>query len=100
MLPSDMPRRLLLIALLVPGCADGAPYCGLPEDATGRLVAYCGNPRQEPVCDYPGMDAHYEDGASGLVLIGGARASCDAEDEIACPTGTEGPAYCLTDPEL
>ena len=56
-----MTRTLPALALtLAIGCADGGPYCGLPADATGRLVAYCGNPRQEPVCDMPGMEAHFE----------------------------------------
>lgn len=96
-----MARRLsFLLVLLVAGCADAGPYCGLPEDATGRLVPYCGNARAEPVCDFPGEEAHYEMGATGLVLVGGARASCDSNDEIACPMGTVGEAFCLTDPEL
>lgn len=94
-------RRLLPLAFLLSlGCADGAPFCGLPLDATGRLVPYCDNPRDEPVCDLPGMEAHYEMGAMGLLLVGGARASCNMDDEIACPLGTVGEAFCLRDPEL
>ncbi|MCA9604585.1 MAG: hypothetical protein KC619_03260 [Myxococcales bacterium] len=95
-----MARRLFLFALLATGCMDAGPYCGLPADATGRLVPYCGNARAEPVCSYPGQEAHYEMGAAGLLLVGGERASCGADDEITCPMGTEGEAFCLTDPEL
>lgn len=92
-------RRLALV-LLASGCAASGPYCGLPADATGRLIPYCGNPRQEPVCNLPGMEAHYEMGSSGLVLVGAERAACDADDEIVCPAGTVGEAFCITDPEL
>ena len=95
-----MRRLLVLSFLLATGCADGSPYCALPEDATGRLVAYCGNPRQEPVCDRPGMEAHYEESGTGLHLVGGERAGCSIEDAITCPLGTVGEPYCITDPEL
>jgi len=90
----------LLVFLFCWGCADGAPYCGLPEDATGRLVAYCDNPRAEPVCDLPGEEAHFEMEAMGLRLVGGLRAGCSTDDVIVCPMGTVGESYCITDPEL
>ena len=96
-----MTRLLPALALtLAVGCADGGPYCGLPADATGRLVAYCGNPRQEPVCDMPGMEAHFEEGPAGIILVGAERAGCSSDDVITCPAGTTGEAYCITDPEL
>jgi len=98
MLPAMRPL-LAIACLLAAGCAD-TPYCGLPEDATGRLIAYCDNPRAEPVCDLPGEEAHYEMGALGLRLVGGLRAACGIDDEIACPMGSVGEAYCITDPEL
>jgi len=95
-----MRRALLvLVALAAFGC-DNGPYCGQPADVTGRLIPYCDDPRQEPVCDEPGMEAHYEDTAMGVRLVGGRRAICDIEDEIVCPMGTVGEAYCITDPEL
>ena len=94
-------QRLCLVAILCAlGCGSGEPYCGLPEDATGRLIAYCGSPREEPVCNEPGQEAHFEMGGSGLVLVGGQRASCSSDDEVVCPTGTIGEAFCITDPEL
>ncbi len=95
-----MVRLLALAFVLSLGCSDGSPYCGLPEDLTGRLVVYCDSPRDEAVCDLPGEEAHYEMGATGLYLAGGLRAGCDIDDEISCPLGTVGEAYCITDPEL
>ena len=89
----------LLLFVASWGCQP-SPYCGLPADATGRLVAYCDNPRREPVCDLPEMMAHFEDSGRGLVLVGGERARCDATDEVACPPRTVGEPYCITDPEL
>jgi len=96
------PRLRWLLPLIVlagVGCANG-PTCGLPLDATGRLVVYCDNPRDEGVCDEPGQQAHYESGAMGVQLVGGQRASCDVNDVVVCPAGTVGEAYCITDPEL
>ncbi|MCB9592545.1 MAG: hypothetical protein H6719_07425 [Sandaracinaceae bacterium] len=95
-----MRRLWWLGALALVGCGSADPYCGLPADATGRLIAYCGSPREEPVCNEPGQEAHYEMGATGLVLVGGQRASCGIDDEIVCPVGTVGEAFCITDPEL
>jgi len=91
---------ILLGALMCIGCGTGNPSCGLPADATGRLIVYCDDPRQEGVCDEMGMEAHYESGAMGVQLVGGQRASCDADDQIVCPMGTVGDPYCITDPEL
>ena len=95
-----MRRFFLLGVLTCLGCGTGEPTCGLPVDATGRLVVYCDNPRENAVCDEPGMEARYESGAMGFRLVGGRLASCDASDEVICPVGTEGPPYCVLDPEL
>ncbi|HHH28555.1 MAG TPA: hypothetical protein ENK57_09440 [Polyangiaceae bacterium] len=81
------------------GCAP-PPYCGLPADATGRLVAYCDSPRDQPVCDEPDAEAHFEEGARGIQLVGGRVASCSSDDELVCPPGTVGEPYCITDPQL
>ncbi len=61
---------------------------------------YCENPREEAVCDEPGMEARFESGAMGLRLVGGQRALCDANDVVVCPPGTVGVPYCILDPEL
>lgn len=90
----------IALALVAVGCGGNEPYCGDYVDITGRAAAYCPGPRDDPVCDLPGERAHYEDGTMGLHLAGGMRASCNADFEIQCPTGTVGPAYCITDPEL
>ncbi|MBX3276201.1 MAG: hypothetical protein KF729_38465 [Sandaracinaceae bacterium] len=87
------------LSSLVAGCRPSL-FCGQPRDATGRLVPLCENQREEPVCDEPGSMARYEEGLSGLVLVGGQRALCDGDDVVICPAGTVGEPYCLLDPEL
>lgn len=82
------------------GCGSNDPYCGEFDDSTGRAIAYCPNPRQDPVCDEPGDEAHFEEGTAGWMLVGGAYARCDEDREVACPTDTVGEPYCITDPEL
>jgi hypothetical protein len=52
------------------------------------------------VCDAPGERAGFEVGPDGYVLAGGRYAFCTAEGEVACPAGTGGDPYCITDPEL
>ncbi len=97
-----MVRRFLLSLplFLFFACGGNEPYCSEFVDATGLAAAYCPGPRDEPVCDYPGERAHFEEGPMGISLVGGARASCNREDEVVCPTGTVGDPYCITDPEL
>ncbi len=91
---------VIALALFAVACGSNEPYCGDYVDITGRAAAYCPGPRDDPVCDLPGQQAHFGDGTLGLELQGGARATCDADFHVACPTGTTGPAYCLRDPSL
>ena len=91
---------VLAACLSLLGCGDGSPYCGLPADITDRLAVYCDDPRSDPVCDYPGETAGFEDTASGLRLVGGEFAACNFDDEVECPPGTVGEPYCIVDPEL
>ena len=95
-------RVLLVLGALALGsaCGPDGPYCGLPADITNRLTVYCPSDAEDPVCDFPGMEAHYEDTASGLRLVGGELATCDTDDNAACPPGTVGEPRCLPDPEL
>ena len=99
-----MSTRLLfcfaLLLLALPACGSDEPFCGAPVDITGRLTVYCNNPRQDPVCNYPGEEPRYEDTAAGLRLVGGELAGCATDESVECPVGTEGPAVCITDPEL
>ncbi|MFK7985442.1 MAG: hypothetical protein AB8I08_05385 [Sandaracinaceae bacterium] len=104
-----MRRSLLSVLLCVSGLftgsmlsgCDNGPYCGEFEDMAGRRVAFCPNPRQDPVCDLPGEEARFEEGpGGGLTLVGGERGSCNAEGIVVCPMGTIGEPYCITDPQL
>ena len=81
------------------GCANG-PFCSVVRDATGRSVAECQNPRAVVICDLPGETGRFVETATGQELEGALRATCSADDEIRCPPGTEGVAYCLLDPTL
>jgi hypothetical protein len=94
------PRVLLGVFVFALGCGSGAPYCSEFLDATGRPIVYCPDGRQDPVCDYPGETAHFEEGEMGITLVGGERAGCNTEFEVVCPLGTVGEPYCITDPEL
>ncbi|MGE0791365.1 MAG: hypothetical protein AB7S26_37165 [Sandaracinaceae bacterium] len=92
--------RASALACTMLGCTGPEAYCGLPQDITMRLTAYCSDIDSDPVCDYEGQEAHYEDTPSGLRLVGGAPATCDMDDAIVCPGGTVGEPRCIRDPEL
>jgi hypothetical protein len=91
---------IAIVSISAFACTSNEPYCSDFIDATGRAAVYCPGPRDEPVCDYPGQMAHFEEGSLGIVLVGGERPSCNADDEVVCPDTTTGDAYCIRDPEL
>jgi hypothetical protein len=92
--------RRVLFVLVLAGCGGSDPYCSEFVDITGRPAAFCPDSRQDPVCDYAGQRAHFEERDMALELVGGERATCTVELEVVCPMGTVGEPYCITDPEL
>ena len=99
--PPRMRRVWIPLALLAAAGCGPDYYCSEFDDATGRPVVFCSNPRAEPVCDLPGDEARFEeDPEMGLVLVGAERAECSSEREVVCPMGTVGDPYCIIDPEL
>ena len=105
-----MPRCLVvlssglaaLVLAMAPGCAPAGPHCSAVIDITGRFVAACGNPRADPICDETGETGRYENTPTmGIQLVGAVVINtCTLNDEVVCPTGTEGEPYCLVDPRL
>ena len=83
------------VLLCLVGMGFGAPAAAQPE---GDAAIYAQRHFERGAELY--REARFEEGASGVQLVGGQRATCNAEDEVVCPTGTLDPPYCITDPEL
>jgi hypothetical protein len=64
---------------------------------SGRGIALCHDPMQTPVCDAPGMTAHYEMATMGYLLVGGETASCDSSNQVVCTDRTVTP-HCVVNP--
>ena len=93
-------RRLLLLSLVVLGaCASPPAYqCSTPTDLGGRGIPLCQRGTDNPVCDDPGMTAHYEaTPMGGYTLVGGTTADCDTSNQVVCPDRTETPR-CIAQP--
>ncbi len=93
-------RRFLLVSVTVLGaCASPPNYsCSSPTDLGDRGIALCSHGTDNPVCDSPGMTAHYEENPmGGYSLVGGTTADCDVNNQVVCPDRTETPR-CIAQP--
>lgn len=95
----SLPLLALPLLASLAGCGPDY-YCSDFDDATGRAVAFCDDPRQSPVCNLPGEEARFEEGTRGTELTGAEYATCDEAREVVCPFGTVEPPFCITEPEL
>lgn len=88
-----------LLSLAIVGCAAPPPLsCSQPVDMAGRRIALCTDPASTPVCDDPGVTAHYEEQAAGVhALVDGTIARCDSSGQVVCADPSESP-YCLARP--
>lgn len=85
--------------LMACACASPPAYqCSSPTDSSGYGIALCHDPMQTPVCDDPGVTAHYQmNTMGGYTLEDGAPADCDTSDQVVCPDRMAAP-HCITQP--